>query len=53
MAMTDKAVAPAGTISDRINSLAEVIRQGGDEAQQLRRLPQHTVDANRFVPEKR
>lgn len=30
---------------ERVADLSEVIRAGGDEAQQLRRLPQHTVDA--------
>ena len=30
---------------DRVAGLTDVIRQGGDEAQQLRRLPQQTVDA--------
>jgi alkylation response protein AidB-like acyl-CoA dehydrogenase len=35
----------SGTPLERVAKLADVIRAGGDEAQQLRRLPQHTVDA--------
>jgi len=33
------------TALKRVGQLTEVIRAGGDEAQQLRRLPTHTVDA--------
>jgi alkylation response protein AidB-like acyl-CoA dehydrogenase len=35
----------SGTALTRVGQLTEVIRAGGDEAQQLRRLPTHTVDA--------
>jgi len=35
----------SGTTLKRVGQLTEVIRAGGDEAQQLRRLPTHTVDA--------
>jgi alkylation response protein AidB-like acyl-CoA dehydrogenase len=35
----------SGTPLERIAKLEDVIRKGGDEAQHLRRLPQHTVDA--------
>ena len=34
-----------GTPLDRVAALAEEIRAGGNEAQQLRRVPSHTVDA--------
>ena len=39
--------APAltGTPLERVAKLTDVIREGGDKAQQLRRLPQETVDA--------
>ena len=42
-----RTTAPAvtGTPLERIAKLADVIRDGGDKAQQLRRLPQETVDA--------
>ena len=42
-----KTSAPAvtGTPLERIAKLTDVIRDGGDKAQQLRRLPQETVDA--------
>jgi alkylation response protein AidB-like acyl-CoA dehydrogenase len=40
-----KAPAVTGTPLERIARLTEVIRDGGDRAQQLRRLPQDTVDA--------
>jgi alkylation response protein AidB-like acyl-CoA dehydrogenase len=41
-----KTTAPpvSGTPLERIAKLEDVIRKGGDEAQQLRRLPQRTVD---------
>ena len=45
MVMMDKVAAPTGTILERVAALADVIRDGGNEAQQLRRLPQATVDA--------
>ena len=35
----------SGTPLDRVATLAEEIRAGGDEAQTLRRVPSHTVDA--------
>jgi alkylation response protein AidB-like acyl-CoA dehydrogenase len=44
MVMTEPEASTKRAI-DRVADLADVIRQGGDEAQQLRRLPQHTVDA--------
>jgi len=34
-----------GTPLERVAALADVIRAGGDEAQQLRRVPQATIDA--------
>ncbi len=40
-----KAPAVTGTPLERIARLTEVIRDGGDRAQQMRRLPQDTVDA--------
>jgi alkylation response protein AidB-like acyl-CoA dehydrogenase len=40
-----KAPAVTGTPLERVARLADVIRDGGDRAQQLRRLPQDTVDA--------
>ena len=42
-----RTTAPAvtGTPLERIAKLTDVIRDGGDKAQQLRRLPQETVDA--------
>jgi indole-3-acetate monooxygenase len=40
-----KAPAVTGTPLERIARLADVIRDGGDRAQELRRLPQDTVDA--------
>ena len=36
---------PSGTPLERVVRLADVIREGGDKAQQLRRLPTETVDA--------
>jgi alkylation response protein AidB-like acyl-CoA dehydrogenase len=45
MVMTSNTTTPTGTILERVEALRDVIREGGDEAQQLRRLPQHTVDA--------
>ena len=41
------AVAPTtleGTALERVHKLTQVIREGGDEAQKLRRLPDETVD---------
>jgi alkylation response protein AidB-like acyl-CoA dehydrogenase len=40
-----KAPAVTGTPLERIARLSDVIREGGDKAQQLRRLPGETVDA--------
>jgi len=40
-----KQQALSGTALTRVGQLTEVIRAGGDEAQKLRRLPTHTVDA--------
>ena len=45
MAVIETTNALSGTPLERVAALADVIRVGGDEAQQLRRLPQHTVDA--------
>ena len=45
MAVIETSNALSGTPLERVAALADVIRAGGDEAQQLRRLPQHTVDA--------
>jgi alkylation response protein AidB-like acyl-CoA dehydrogenase len=36
---------PEGTLLERVAQLADVIRAGGDEAQQLRRAPASTIDA--------
>ena len=44
---TAKSLVPsvAGTPLERVAKLTDVIREGGDKAQQLRRLPSETVDA--------
>ncbi len=36
---------PQGTLVERVAKLSDVIRQGGDEAQQLRRCPTWAIDA--------
>ena len=36
---------PQGTLVERVAKLSDVIRQGGDEAQQLRRCPTSVIDA--------
>lgn len=45
MAVTEASSAVAGKAIDRVPGLRDVIAKGGDEAQQLRRLPQDCVDA--------
>lgn len=44
MTAVDSTKALAGSVLERVAELADDIRVGGDEAQQLRRLPQNTVD---------
>ena len=45
MVMTDTTKPVTGTIAERVEALRPILVAGGHEAQQLRRLPQATVDA--------